>query len=863
MSNAVSGTIEQARKIIAGEPASPEAILDLVKKLKREQAFGLARRVLEKNLAEYSSGRIPAPDAGLKRQLDQQRSLCTYSDPELSALERLDRGLDILKGLDNLDLKSKNCTQDQETLGQAGAIFKRKWELTSQRGFLETSLAYYLHGYAQGIAETPDGPELDRGYTAINAAFMLDLLAGLAINEVEAEARARQAREIREDVIAVLPGIADQPGKEWLGGQWWFLATIAEAYFGLKRYEEAGPWLQKAAALPEVPDWEWETTTRQLARLLQIHEKSAAPPVAEAVFKAFIGKEREAGLDSLLKGKIGLALSGGGFRASLFHIGLLAKLAELDLLRHVEYISCVSGGSIIGAHYYLEVRNLLQSKPDQAISRDDYIEVVQRVQRDFLAGVQTNIRVRVASEWKVSAKMVYSPGYSRTNRLGELYEEQIFARIDPQDKAPLYLDELKIQPLGAAEGFSPKVQNWSRAAKVPILVLNATPLNTGHNWQFTSTWMGEPPAGFGSEIDANYRLRRIYYRDAPPPHNKMRLGYAVAASSCVPGLFEPLPIEGLYPGKTVRLVDGGVHDNQGTAALLEQGCTVLLVSDASGQMDAEDQPSKGLLGVPLRSNSILQARLREAQYRDLDARRRSGLLQGLMFIHLKLGLESHPVDWADCQDPSEPPAAEPLLPYGVQSEVQQKLAAIRTDLDSFSDTEAFALMTSAYRMTEYALREPEATLGFATPDAKPVPWRFLDIADELAQPGETPLLKQLKVADRLILRIWLLSKPLQVLGIAIIAALLGLLAYLSYQWWSVPLSTTLGQITSALFVFALSATIWKPVVEVLRFRKTIQEVTLGLGMVILGSLLAKLHLNVFDRRFLAQGRVDARGGDKP
>ena len=47
--------------------------------------------------------------------------------------------------------------------------------------------------------------------------------------------------------------------------------------------------------------------------------------------------------------KLGLALSGGGFRASLFHIGVLARMAELDLLRHVGVLSTVSGGSIIGA----------------------------------------------------------------------------------------------------------------------------------------------------------------------------------------------------------------------------------------------------------------------------------------------------------------------------------------------------------------------------------------------------------------------------------------------------------------------------------------------------------------------------------
>ena len=51
--------------------------------------------------------------------------------------------------------------------------------------------------------------------------------------------------------------------------------------------------------------------------------------------------------------KTGLALSGGGLRASLFHIGVLGRLAELDLLRQVDVISTVSGGSIIGAYYYL------------------------------------------------------------------------------------------------------------------------------------------------------------------------------------------------------------------------------------------------------------------------------------------------------------------------------------------------------------------------------------------------------------------------------------------------------------------------------------------------------------------------------
>ncbi len=48
-------------------------------------------------------------------------------------------------------------------------------------------------------------------------------------------------------------------------------------------------------------------------------------------------------------GSIGLCFSGGGFRASLFHLGVLRYLAETKQLSNVGVISSVSGGSIIAA----------------------------------------------------------------------------------------------------------------------------------------------------------------------------------------------------------------------------------------------------------------------------------------------------------------------------------------------------------------------------------------------------------------------------------------------------------------------------------------------------------------------------------
>lgn len=46
-----------------------------------------------------------------------------------------------------------------------------------------------------------------------------------------------------------------------------------------------------------------------------------------------------------------------------------------------------------------------------------------------------------------------------------------------------------------------------------------------------------------------------------------------------------------------------------SSALLEQGCSVLLVSDASGQMEAQSQPGNSTLSAIPRSNSILPARV--------------------------------------------------------------------------------------------------------------------------------------------------------------------------------------------------------------------------------------------------------------
>ena len=62
--------------------------------------------------------------------------------------------------------------------------------------------------------------------------------------------------------------------------------------------------------------------------------------------------------------RIGLALSGGGYRAAAYHIGALRALHKLGVLGKVDVISSVSGGSITAASYALHEGNYERFEED-------------------------------------------------------------------------------------------------------------------------------------------------------------------------------------------------------------------------------------------------------------------------------------------------------------------------------------------------------------------------------------------------------------------------------------------------------------------------------------------------------------------
>jgi predicted acylesterase/phospholipase RssA len=885
LANARAQLQQQARQQLQTAVLNEAETLTLSKWLLGLDEPDLARQLLLKLIQQGCS-------TAQAKHVQQQLALSTYKNDELPPNIRYNEALKILDGI---GLRDPNC-DDPETLGQAGAIYKRQFAASGRLDDLRAALHFYQRGWISN-------PEQDMGYCAVNAAFILDRLAyqsriGAArenIPDTDSAALIQQANALRQQLLNDLPKYAVARNADTTE-QWWYLTTLAEAAFGLGLWDDASRYLKQAKQADHF-EWERQTTAKQLVSLARM--QGFMPPADNQPEKQWdkpwqslsqlLGSDSRAAFESF-RGKVGLALSGGGFRASLYHLGVLARLAEVDALRSVEVLSTVSGGSIIGAHYYLALRKLLTEKIDADITRQDYIELVREVMQQFFDGVSENLRVRALASLPINFRMLFEKDYGRSNRMGELYESYLFSKVDHPTSSPgsdgfvppmRPMHSLRIHPLvvdstdnsrSADTDFRPKFANWRRRAKVPTLLLNTTSLNSGHNWHFTASWMGEPPGLTGRDIDMNERYRRLYYWQAPTEKlQHYPLGYAVAASAGVPTLFDPLELSGLYPERTIRLVDGGVHDNQGVAGLLDEYCDLILCSDASGQMDDQKNPAKSALSVFFRSSSIQQDRIREAQYQNLEAKAKSNALQGLFFIHLKQDLQTHPLDWINCDNPSPDSPSPHFTDYGIDRSQQRRLAEVRTDLDSFTEVEAYALMASGYQMTKYQLTELNkqhadlpmqgnwADFDINAPQSSD--WPFSPLLPILAldpaspNPQAADLAKQLDAAKHLAGKAWVLIPKLKAAGIGFGLLLLVLLIGFIIQNWHdfISINIGVGSVTTAIVLSVMAITL--PFAKYLQPMDTARK---WLGLVLLGSFgwaAANIHLKFVDKWFKQRGKL--------
>jgi predicted acylesterase/phospholipase RssA len=870
----------------------------LYEELERLDQFAYAAEVL---LFKMSREEQP-PDPKLSFQQQQRLIKYIYKDHSLPSAYKFTAAFDKLKLVCDL-----NTTEHCELLGLAGAIFKRKWQYDHLLKNLEVSRHYYKRGYEVWIKYFDKSHDKefahcnDNGWAAINYAFTCELLAVDRLQETGNEIGFSDVMlnyledtvKTRRHVIELMKATPEEDAQKRVSG--WVLTTLAEAHFGLAEYDEALKYtrllLEKAAngSLENVDEsvltWKVRVFAEQMSSIayLQLYltewsSKRAAggsryltevaPRInrvkaEECLYlianpKSVLSAEFRSREYDLAGGKYGLALSGGGFRASLYHIGVLSALAEHGQLKKIEVISCVSGGSILGAYYYLKLKRLLEEKTDDAITPQDYLSLVMEVEKEFLPGVQKNIRMRVfLNPWR-NLKMAFSKYYSRTHRLGELYQEMLYDQVIQKNGQPAkVMHDLFIKPAGD-ESFLISTDNWKRANKIPQLVLNATTVNTGHNFQFTASWMGEPPGYIQPDIDVKPRMRRMYYEDAPRRYQNFKLGHAVAASSCVPVLFEPLPMNDLYLDPELKpvelqLIDGGLHDNQGIASLLEQECKNMVISDASGQMGTTVVETGDPLSLFLRADTIIQERVREIQFRDIKERHNTAQIKELTTLHLKSGLHQRPWNWVNCHDPVrkifdsdfniKTPKTD-ILP-----DAQKLISGIRTDLDAFHDAEAYSIMYCGYEQTN-------AKMGgrgkYATGN-----WQFLQAKKYLNNENNFKRIRKLlSVGSQVPFKVFKVSYIAMLLaGIVLLAGIFFAMRYLRDDWETpINFEFTLGYIVLS-FLLLIIGFVSEKLLILFNLRNVVMKKLILIGMVLLGFFVCGGYLLIFNNLYKKAGKV--------
>jgi predicted acylesterase/phospholipase RssA len=428
-----------------------------------------------------------------------------------------------------------------------------------------------------------------------------------------------------------------------------------------------------------------------------------------------------------------LALSGGGFRASIFHLGVIRRLEELGIMPGITAISSVSGGSIVAAYYVRRMEDLVRSLPPGRVpTTAERVGFFEQIADKFLEATDHNLRTRAL----VYTPFFHFPSLVKTLLLRPFRQTARSQLIQTEyDKWFYHNDTLDELPSVTPD------QGEARAGVVygPKLILNTTSLISGERVSFSR----EPVSKFMQMSKVN--------------KNVLPLSRVVGASACVPGVFPPTAIAGNV------LVDGGVSDNLGVEGLIQEGadCDVMIVSDASGQMEEVNSISNGEITVLSRVNATLQFQVRAKTLEILLAWKREAPSREFAFMHLFLNLKDR--------------VESDRLP----SEYIPGVARIRTDLDQFSYIETEALMYHGYTLVDAQLNEycqsvqnPETRLKvpplFQAQTADPVARRNIIRADLKAGAQNVYLLRCAEKYHRM----WAVLGFGAAVGIAIVGAVL-------------------------------------------------------------------------------------------
>ncbi|QGN57692.1 patatin-like phospholipase family protein [Nostocoides sp. HKS02] len=343
-----------------------------------------------------------------------------------------------------------------------------------------------------------------------------------------------------------------------------------------------------------------------------------------------------------------LCLSGGGYRAALFHLGATRRLNELGILASVTTVSGVSGGSIL-ANLLADPRLEFRRADATVVGFDEYVATPLR---------------------QLASRNIRTPAF--------------LAKLKPRNwRAP----DAAIRAL--ADELASQFPWWSDPLArndngAPEIITGATEIGYGVDWVFEGPSARSPRGRVG-----DYRTGYAAWpRD-------LRRADAVAASCAFPPFFSPMVLDGEAmhlrggrrgvesPGerrgilRRIRLTDGGVYDNLALEPVWKNHATVL-VSDGGSVFRARTE--RTVLGRTQRILAIATSGGQSVRSRWLHASFARGILRG--------------TSWA----------LDTLIDGGYPTQTVTRISAVRTDLDAFSTAEQQILERHGYLVADAQVR---------------------------------------------------------------------------------------------------------------------------------------------------------------
>jgi NTE family protein len=343
---------------------------------------------------------------------------------------------------------------------------------------------------------------------------------------------------------------------------------------------------------------------------------------------------------------LAVCLSGGGYRAMIFHVGVLWRLNEIALLPAVKRFSSVSGGSLTAGVLAMNWTKL--AFDDRGVATQFAPQLVTPLRRM----ARTHVDVGAV------ATGVLLPGVSVSERVAEEYRRHLFGHTTLQD--------LPDDPHGP-----------------PRFIFNSTNLETGVLLRFSKSYL------------ADYKVGRI-------PKPTLDLAVAVAASSAFPPFLSPCTLDlkgqhwidagddGELGGPAYRdkieVTDGGVYDNLGLETAWKN-YTDVLVSDAGGRLCDDADPANDWARQTYRVLTIIDSQVRALRKRQIIGSIITKVRKG-MYVSTRSRI---PQEFPHAVLKADPDKTRPL-------------AEISTRLDALDDADQEGLINWGYVACDAGLR---------------------------------------------------------------------------------------------------------------------------------------------------------------